>query len=208
MKAMILREYGSSAEFQPVDLPQPAIKPGHVLVRVAATSVNTVDTMIRQMGRDLPLSPALPALLGMDFAGTIEAVGEGVTGFAAGDEVYGCAGGLADLPGALAQFILADARLIARKPKSLSMREAAALPLVGITAYEGLHRHPWAWLLQRVFAVDVMTCPRCRGAMKLIDIANEREAIARVLATAGLGPRPPPRPRPPLPGQLELKFAA
>ena len=66
MKAMILREYGSNAEFQPADLPQPAVKPGHVLVRVAATSVNTVDTMIRQMGSDLPLSPALPALLGMD----------------------------------------------------------------------------------------------------------------------------------------------
>jgi hypothetical protein len=70
------------------------------------------------------------------------------------------------------------------------------------------NRHPWAWLLQRVFAVDVMTCPRCRGAMKLVELANEREAIARVLATAGLGPRPPPRPRPPLAGQLELKFAA
>jgi len=140
MKAMILREYGSNAEFQSADLPQPAVKPGHVLVRVAATSVNTIDTMIRQMGSDLPLSPALPALLGMDFAGTIEAVGEGVTGFAAGDEVYGCAGGLADLPGALAEFMLADARLIAHKPNTLSMREAAALPLVAITAFEGLQR--------------------------------------------------------------------
>lgn len=140
MKAMILREYGSSAEFQPADLPQPSAKAGHVLVRVAATSVNTVDTMIRQMGKDLPLSPALPAVLGMDFAGTIEAVGESVTGFKAGDEVYGCAGGLADLPGALAQYMLADARLIARKPKTISMREAAALPLVGITAYEGVQR--------------------------------------------------------------------
>jgi alcohol dehydrogenase len=63
-----------------------------------------------------------------------------VTGFAMGDEVYGCAGGLADLQGALAEFMSADARLIAHKPKALSMREAAALPLVGITAWEGLHR--------------------------------------------------------------------
>ena len=76
----------------------------------------------------------------MDFAGTIEAVGEGVTQFAAGDEVYGCAGGLAALQGALAEYMVADARLIAHKPKSISMREAAALPLVGITAYEGLQR--------------------------------------------------------------------
>ena len=140
MKAMILREYGASAEFQSAELPKPIVKAGHVLVRVAATSVNTVDTMIRQMGKDLPLSPGLPAVLGMDFAGTVEAVGEGVTGFAPGDEVYGCAGGLADLQGALAETMLADARLIARKPKSISMREAAALPLVAITAYEGLQR--------------------------------------------------------------------
>jgi alcohol dehydrogenase len=96
--------------------------------------------MIRQMGKDLPLSPDLPAVLGMDFAGTIEAVGEDVTDFVPGDKVYGCAGGLADLQGALAEYMLADARLIAHKPQTLSMRAAAALPLVGITAYEGLQR--------------------------------------------------------------------
>ncbi len=140
MKAMILNEYGDDAEFQLTELPQPAAKAGHVVVRVAATSVNTVDTMIRQMGKDLPLSPDLPAVLGMDFAGTIEAVGEGVTDFVPGDEVYGCAGGLADLQGTLAEYMQADSRLIAHKPKTLSMREAAALPLVGITAYDGLQR--------------------------------------------------------------------
>jgi alcohol dehydrogenase len=96
--------------------------------------------MIKDIGNDLPLSPALPAVLGMDFAGVIEEVGEGVTQFSAGDEVYGCAGGLAALQGALAEFMLADARLIALKPSSLTMREAAALPLVGITAFEGLTR--------------------------------------------------------------------
>ena len=140
MKAMVLNSYGDDAEFTETELTRPAVSAGHVLVRVAASSVNTVDTMIRQMGKELPLSPDLPAVLGMDFAGTIEAVGEGVSGFTEGDEVYGCAGGLADLQGALAEYMLADARLIARKPKTLSMREAAALPLVGITAYEGLQR--------------------------------------------------------------------
>ena len=146
MQAMILSEYGDNVEFQTAELPRPSVKAGHVLVRVAATSVNTIDTMIRQLGQEnLPLSPDLPAVLGMDFAGTVEAVGEGVTDFASGDEVFGCAGGLADLQGALANYILADARLIARKPGALSMREAAALPLVGITACEGLQRanvHP------------------------------------------------------------------
>lgn len=141
MKAMILTEYGDDAEFQLADLPQPSATNGAVLVRVMATSVNTVDTMIRRMGQEqLPLSPDLPALLGMDFAGVVEAVGDGVDGFEPGDEVYGCAGGLVGLPGALAEFIVADAKLIARKPKSLSMREAAALPLVAITAHEGLTR--------------------------------------------------------------------
>ena len=112
MKAMILDEYGDTAEFKLAELPQPNVKAGHLVVRVAATSVNTVDTMIRRLGqKDLPLSPDLPAVLGMDFAGTVEAVGEAVTDFAPGDEVYGCAGGLADLQGALAEYMLTDARL-------------------------------------------------------------------------------------------------
>ena len=140
MKAMIIRGFGGPEVFESSELPTPEIKPGHVLVRVAATSVNTVDTMIRQMGKDLPISPEPPAVLGMDFAGTVEAIGEGVSGYAEGDEVYGCAGGLLDLQGALAEYMVADARLVARKPDNLSMREAAALPLVGITAYEGLTR--------------------------------------------------------------------
>ncbi|WP_245559674.1 alcohol dehydrogenase catalytic domain-containing protein [Amorphus coralli] len=137
---MTLEAYGETALFRPADLPDPQVQAGHVVVGIAATSVNTIDTMIRSMGKDLPLAPDLPAVLGMDFAGTVTAVGDGVTGFAIGDEVYGCAGGLADLQGALADSIVADARLIAHKPKSLTMREAAALPLVGITAFEGLTR--------------------------------------------------------------------
>lgn len=87
MKAMILKTYGPDAEFTASEIEDPTATPGHVLVKVAATSVNTVDTMIRNMGTDLPLSPALPAVLGMDFAGTVHSVGEGVTDFAEGDEV-------------------------------------------------------------------------------------------------------------------------
>jgi NADPH2:quinone reductase len=140
MKAMIVNEYGNSDVFESAELPHPQLKPGHLIIKIAATSVNTVDTMIRQVGKDLPLSPDLPALLGMDFAGTVTEVAEDVSGFSVGDEVYGCAGGLADLPGTLAEYMVADAKLVAHKPKSLSMKEAAAIPLVGITAYEGLKR--------------------------------------------------------------------
>jgi len=140
MKAMIINGFGGSEVFEAAELPKPVAEAGQVLVRIAATSVNPVDTMIRAMGKDLPISPEPPAVLGMDFAGTIEAIGEGVTEYAVGDEVYGCAGGLMELQGALAEYMAADAKLIAHKPKNLSMREAAALPLVGITAYEGLTR--------------------------------------------------------------------
>ncbi|WP_146537102.1 zinc-dependent alcohol dehydrogenase family protein [Rubripirellula reticaptiva] len=140
MKAMLINAYGENATFEAADIAKPKVKAGHVLVKIAASSVNTVDTMIRNMGKDLPLSPDTPAILGMDFAGTVEAVGDGVKDYSVGDEVYGCAGGLADLPGTLAEYIVADSNLIAHKAKNLSMREAAALPLVAITAYEGLKR--------------------------------------------------------------------
>jgi NADPH2:quinone reductase len=134
MKAMILKSYGADSVFELAQVDKPEIKQGHVLVKIAASSVNTVDTMIRNMGKDLPLSPDTPAILGVDFAGTVEAVGDGVKGFSVGDDVYGCAGGLADLPGTLAEYIVADCKLIAKKAGSLSMGEAAALPLVAITA--------------------------------------------------------------------------
>ncbi len=140
MKAMIVNEFGGPEVFEAADVAMPELKSEHVRVKIAATSVNTVDTMIRQMGGDLPFSPAAPAILGMDFAGVIDAIGEGVNGYKVGDEVYGCAGGLGDLPGTLAEYIIADVNLISLKPKNLTMLEAAALPLVAITAYEGLKR--------------------------------------------------------------------
>ncbi|MCL9774217.1 zinc-dependent alcohol dehydrogenase family protein [Vibrio methylphosphonaticus] len=140
MKATVIRTFGVTDVFESAELAKPEVKAGHVLVKVAASSVNTIDMMIREMGEALPFHPPLPGVLGMDFAGTIDAVGAGVTEYAVGDEVYGCAGGLGELQGSLAEYMVADIDLIAHKPTNLSMREAAALPLVGITAYEGLAR--------------------------------------------------------------------
>jgi len=140
MKAMTISKYGENAKFEPKEVETPSLKSGQVLVKISASSINTVDTMIRNMGENLPFSPVTPAILGMDFAGTIEKIGTDVTGFSVGDEVYGCAGGLGDLQGTLADYIAADSKLIARKAKNLTMKEAASLPLVGITAYEGLIR--------------------------------------------------------------------
>ena len=136
-KAVLLDSFGDAANFRLGELPLAEPPAGHVRVRIHAASVNPVDYKIRRGGG--PLAPALPALLGCDFAGVVEAAGPGVEGLKVGDEVYGCAGGLATVPGGTyAEAIVADARLVALKPKSLSMAEAAALPLVGITAWEGL----------------------------------------------------------------------
>ncbi|OAN12997.1 quinone oxidoreductase [Photobacterium jeanii] len=140
MKAAVIRQFGGTEVFELAEIPKPEVKAGHVVVKIAASSVNTIDMMLREMGEALPFHPQLPGVLGMDFAGTVEAIGDGVTGYAIGDEVFGCAGGLGDIQGSLAEYMVADAELIAHKPKNLSMREAAAIPLVGITAYEGLQR--------------------------------------------------------------------
>ncbi len=136
MRAQLLHSFGDIPDFRPADIPKPELKPGHVLIRVAATSVNPIDIKMRKLGP--AFAPKLPAVMGMDVAGTVEAVGAGVTAFALGDEVFGCPGGVGDIPGALAQYMLADARLIAKKPSTHSMAEAAALPLVTITAWDAL----------------------------------------------------------------------
>ncbi len=136
MKAYVINRFGGPEVFEPAELPKPGVRPGHVLIRVAATSVNPIDYKIRR--GDVPVGPDFPAVLHADVAGVVEAVGEGVEDFAPGDEVYGCAGGMKGLPGALAEYMLADARLIAPRPRSLTLEEAAALPLVSITAWEAL----------------------------------------------------------------------
>ncbi|MBA4362540.1 MULTISPECIES: zinc-dependent alcohol dehydrogenase family protein [Pseudomonas] len=120
-----------------VSIPRPVPGPGQVLVRIKASGVNPLDGKIRS-GQAAHARQPLPAVLGMDLAGTIEALGEGVSGWLPGDEVYAMATGIGGAQGSLAQFAVVDARLLAHKPGNLSMRETAGLPLVLITAWEGL----------------------------------------------------------------------
>lgn len=137
MKAKVIERFGDSSVFTDMEIPKPNLRAGHVLIRVHATSVNPVDCKIRQ-GALPSLASEFPIVLHGDVAGLVEAVGEGVNHFQVGDEVYACAGGIKGCGGALAEWMLADADLVAKKPKSLTMREAAALPLVTITAWESL----------------------------------------------------------------------
>src|SRR5215475_5610282 len=123
--------------FTVVDLPRPTPPRNQVLVRIHAAGINPLDTKMRA-GSATHAKQPLPAVLGLDMSGTVEAVGADVTAFRGGDEVYGMVGGVGGLQGTLAQYIVVNADLLALKPKSLTMREAAALPLITITAWQGL----------------------------------------------------------------------
>lgn len=108
-----------------------------VLVRIHASGVNPLDTKIRA-GKAGHAKQPLPAVLGLDMAGVVEATAPGVAGFKPGDEVFGLVGGVGGQRGTLAEKVVADSDLLAHKPGNLTMRQAAALPLSVITAWEGL----------------------------------------------------------------------
>src|SRR5277367_6087374 len=135
MRAYIVDQ--AAGPFRQTNLPDVKPASGQALVRIHTSGINPLDTKIRA-GKAAHAKQPLPAVLGLDMAGTVEEIGAGVTSFQPGDEVYGMVGGVGGLQGTLAEYVAADADLLAHKPKSLSMREAAALPLVTITAWEGL----------------------------------------------------------------------
>jgi len=135
MQALVLQEFGKPLDLTEIATPSP--QDGQVLVRVHASGVNPLDVKILA-GKAAHAQRRLPAVPGLDLAGAVVAVGGGVDRFAPGDEVYGLTGGVGDLQGSLAEYAAVDARLLARKPARLDMREAAALPLVAMTAWEGL----------------------------------------------------------------------
>src|SRR6516164_4240068 len=128
---------GPNLPFSVTSLERPTPASGQVLVRIKASGVNPLDLKIRA-GQAAHARHPLPAILGIDLAGVVEAIGADVSGFRKGDEVYGMTGGVGGIQGSLAEFAAVDAALLAPKPSSLTMREAAALPLIFITAWEGL----------------------------------------------------------------------
>jgi alcohol dehydrogenase len=141
MKAAQMKGYGSSDEVIEINENAPAPNDpsaGKVLAKVKAAGINPVDWKIREgyMQQMMPLQ--FPSPLGMDFSGVIEKVGQGISEFRQGDEVYGQASIMSGGSGAFAEMALANADSIAHKPKSLSHQEAAGLPLVGVSAWLGL----------------------------------------------------------------------
>jgi zinc-binding alcohol dehydrogenase family protein len=133
MKAIVYTQHGlpieDPAALVEIDLPTPVPGPHDLLVKVAAVSVNPVDTKLR---KGAPVSE--PRILGFDAAGTVAGVGDAVTLFKEGDEVF-YAGSILR-PGSNAEYQLVDERIVGRKPRSLDNAHAAALPLTAITAWE------------------------------------------------------------------------
>lgn len=130
---------GSANVLQPQDVINPKINaPQEILIRLRAAGINPIDTKLRRRGTFYP--EQLPAILGCDGAGIVEAVGNDVTRFQVGDEVYFSQGGLGKKgTGNYAEYAVVDERFVASKPQSLSFAEAAAAPLVLITAWEALY---------------------------------------------------------------------
>lgn len=135
MRAAVLTTYGAPLEI--CEIPDPTPRADEVLVRVMASGVNPLDTKIRR-GEAAHAKMTPPAVLGIDMAGVVEAVGADVDHFKVGAEVFGMTGGVGGVTGSLAELAAVDARLIADKPEALSMEQAAAVPLGFITSWEGL----------------------------------------------------------------------
>ena len=135
MRAAVMEAHNVPLRLSTISTPE--IGPREVLVRIRASGVNPLDTKIHAGAAPHARHP-LPAILGLDLAGVIEQTGREVSRFKPGDEVYGMTGGVGGVQGSLAELAAVDADLLALKPANLSMREAAALPLIFITAWEGL----------------------------------------------------------------------
>ncbi|MGA1409896.1 MAG: zinc-dependent alcohol dehydrogenase family protein [Prochlorotrichaceae cyanobacterium] len=138
MKAIVMTTAGEPEVLQLQTIPDPPSPQGtQLLIRLRAAGVNPIDTKLRQRGTFYP--EQMPAILGCDGAGTVEAVGSQVERYRSGDEVYFCHGGLGNQPGTYAEYAIVEERWVAPKPESLSFEEAAAAPLVLITAWEALY---------------------------------------------------------------------
>jgi NADPH:quinone reductase-like Zn-dependent oxidoreductase len=176
MKAIRFHEYGDPEvlRLEDVDLPTPG--PGQVRVRVAATSFNGVDGNIRAGRMQGPMPLDLPHIPGLDAAGTIDALGDGVDALRTGDHVIGF------LPfgddGATAEYVLATAANLAPAPTSIPLADAAALPLVGLTAWQALFEHAHLRAGQRILVNGAS------GAVGGYAVQLARSVGAHVIATA------------------------
>lgn len=142
MKAVQISAYGDRSVLKVnTNSPKPSLKQGQILVENEAAGINPVDWKFRAGYLQKMAPVSLPVILGGDFAGTVIEIGEGVSAFKIGDEVYGQAIILNGGSGSFAQFVAANCTNTARKPKSSTFEQAAALPLAGVSALTALEDH-------------------------------------------------------------------
>ncbi|QRP50907.1 zinc-binding dehydrogenase [Amycolatopsis sp. FDAARGOS 1241] len=178
MRAVQIREFGGPEVLTPAEVELPEPGPGEVRIHVAAAATNPVEAKIRQ-GVAMP-ELELPAVLGGDVAGIVDAVGAGVTDLAVGDEVF-CTPELTARWGGYAEFCVAAAAIVAPKPQGLSFVEAAAIPLAGGTAWEAIVRR------LAVRPGETVLVQGGAGGVGSFAVQFAVAAGARVLATAGPG---------------------
>lgn len=137
MKAMVIEDFGESNIFLEREVDVPSLKENEILVKVAATSVNPIDTILR-MGGMPQLVPELPAVIHSDISGTVVKTGNGVKKFSIGDRIISLYGGMVGIQGALADFIAVDENSAAKAPDNIPIGDAASIPLTALTAWESL----------------------------------------------------------------------
>lgn len=173
MKAMAAVAYGKPDVIQWADVPEPVVGPWDILIEVDHAGINPVDTKIRQGGYG---DSAFPLVQGYDVSGVVKQRGDKVTRFKVGDEVYGC--GSLIRPGGNAPRMAMDSRLAAKKPNNISHAEAAAMPLVTITAWEALHKRC------RLHASQTVLIQAGGGGVGHIAIQLAKIQGSRVITTA------------------------
>jgi NADPH:quinone reductase-like Zn-dependent oxidoreductase len=174
MKVANIHRFGPPEVIQIDDVPLPAPGVDQVLVRVAAAGVGPWDALIRE--QKSAVNVALPITLGSDFSGVVHSVGSDVEHFRAGDAVYG--GTNSDFIGAYAEYVLASAKMIATKPKSLSFQEAASVPVVAVTAWQMLFDYAKAEAGQSVLI------HAAAGSVGVYAVQLARRAGLHIFATA------------------------
>ncbi|MFZ3468435.1 NADP-dependent oxidoreductase [Streptomyces sp. 4.24] len=177
MRAMVYETYGGNEVLSETRLPVPKVGPGEVLVRVRCASVNPVDWKIMAGGLDGLMDVVHPVVPGWDVAGTVEFVGIDTPEFTAGDEVIAYARKDYVHGGTFAEFVTVPVRALAHKPASLDWRQAAGLPLAGLTAYQLLTRLDTG-------KGDTVLVHGAAGGVGTLGVQIARALGARVIGTA------------------------
>ena len=174
MRAAIIHTFGPPNVIEIADVPRPEPAPGHVIVHVKAAGVAPWDALIRS--NTSVTAPQLPLILGSDLSGVVDSIGPGVTEFQPGDEVYGVTN--ERFIGAYAEFALAKAGMIARKPAKLNFMEAASAPVVAVTAWQMLFEYA------RLKAGQTALIHGAAGNVGAYAVQLARNAGVKVIATA------------------------